>query len=188
MNTLNNETETPGLKSGGQSRIMGKLLYLTVGGLLLVSILLGVTYIVKKNRLEAANTDGSNTQELVNVVSLTLKPATIKDRINLHAVVEAWLKFSIMAEVRGRVVQKVVEEGANVNKGDLIAVLDGRTPSQLKGYYTRVNCEVNVRRYVLVAKFSHWVITPVVGGQGSYTSKPRKVGILTVPILSDVRV
>ena len=93
---------------------------------MVISILLGVTYLVKKDRLAAASSDAGNSQDLVNVVALTMKPTTIKDRINLPAVVEPWLKLVIMAEVRGKVVQKTVGEGANIKKGDLIAVLDNR--------------------------------------------------------------
>lgn len=126
MNALKNDKESPDMNSEGKARILRKLPYLTVVVLLVISLLLGVTYLVKKNQLEAANSETSNTQELVNVVALTLEPTTIKDRINLPAVVEPWLKLNIMAEVRGKVVQKAVEEGANVKKGDLIAVLDNR--------------------------------------------------------------
>lgn len=126
MNSYENGSETSNLKSGNPGRIRWKLPHLTVVILLVISILLGVTYLVKKNRLEAASRDSSGTQALVNVVALTLKPSTIRDRINLPAVVEPWLKLVIMAEVKGKVVQKVVEEGTDVKKGDLIAVLDNR--------------------------------------------------------------
>ncbi len=126
MNTFENEKETPNLNSGSRSQKPRKLPYLIVGVMLVISILLGVTYLVKKYQLEAAGNEANGEQDLVNVVTLTLEPTTIKDRINLPAVVEPWLKLEIMAEVRGKVVQKVVEEGANVKKGDLIAVLDNR--------------------------------------------------------------
>lgn len=113
-------------KSELSAPVRRKLPYLAVGVMLVVGILLGVTYLVKKDRLEAASSEGGNSQELVNVVTLTMKPTTIQDRINLPAVVEPWLKLNVMAEVRGRVVQKAAEEGAHVTKGDLIAVLDSR--------------------------------------------------------------
>ena len=113
-------------KSGEQTRLWRKLPYLTVGVMLVIGILLGVSYLVKKNRLEAASNDDSNKQELVNVDILTLVPTTIRDRINLPAMVEPWIKLDIMAEVKGKVVQKAVEEGTNVKKGDLIAILDNR--------------------------------------------------------------
>jgi RND family efflux transporter MFP subunit len=41
-------------------------------------------------------------------------------------VVEPWVRLAVMAEVRGKVIQKALEEGDEVKKGDLIAVLDSR--------------------------------------------------------------
>lgn len=114
------------MKSGMIVRLWGRLPYLVVVLMLVMIVLLGVTCSEKKNRLEAAGSKGTKSQELVNVVALELKPTTIRDRINLPAVVEPWLELSIMAEVRGKVVEKAVEEGARVKKGDLIAVIDER--------------------------------------------------------------
>ena len=60
----------------------------------------------------------------VNVVALALAPETIRDRINLPGVVEPWIKFDVIAEVRGEVIEKRMEKGTPVKKGDIIAVLD----------------------------------------------------------------
>ena len=62
----------------------------------------------------------------VNVVTLALTPAGISDRINLPGVVEPWIKFNVVAEVRGQVTEKRVEKGAHVREGDIIVVLDTR--------------------------------------------------------------
>jgi len=62
----------------------------------------------------------------INVVSLKLQPETIQDRINLPGVVEPWVKFNIVAEVRGEVKKKLIEKGVSITKGDIIALLDTR--------------------------------------------------------------
>lgn len=126
MNKDMKQLETLKKKTGLMVRIWGLLPYLVVALMLVMIIVLGATCSDKQDRLEAAGGEGAGTQELVNVVSLTLKPTTIRDRISLPAVVEPWLELAIMAEVRGKVVQKAVEEGARVQKGDLIAVIDER--------------------------------------------------------------
>jgi len=60
----------------------------------------------------------------VNVVALELVKQPIRDRINLPGIVEPWVKFNIIAEVRGEVMEKRIEKGTSINAGDVIAVLD----------------------------------------------------------------
>ncbi len=62
----------------------------------------------------------------VNVVALALSPRELRDRINLPGVVEPWVKYNIVAEVRGEVREKRIEKGTRVKKGDVIAILDDR--------------------------------------------------------------
>lgn len=120
-------SETPDLKTGMLARIWGLLPYLAVVLLAALLVFRGVTCSEKKDKLAAANNkDPASAQEAVNVVVLKLKPVRIQDRINLPAIVEPWIKLKIMAEVRGRVIQKKVQEGASVRKGDLLAVIDER--------------------------------------------------------------
>lgn len=65
-------------------------------------------------------------QQDVNVVTLVLVPAPIRDRINLPGIVEPWVKLEVLAEVSGKVNKKAVDEGDSVQKGDVIATLDSR--------------------------------------------------------------
>ena len=60
----------------------------------------------------------------VNVVALELVEQPIRDRINLPGIVEPWVKFNILAEVQGEVIEKRIEKGTSINAGDVIAVLD----------------------------------------------------------------
>jgi len=78
---------------------------------------------------EEMNRNGEKTMQArqsVNVVALELVPSTIRDRINLPGVIEPWIKLDILAEVKGKVIRKIVEEGDTIAKGDIIAVLDSR--------------------------------------------------------------
>jgi membrane fusion protein (multidrug efflux system) len=64
--------------------------------------------------------------QAVNVVTMRVTPMPIRDRINLPGVIEPWVKLKILSEVSGKVIQKVIDEGVTVKKGDLIAVIDSR--------------------------------------------------------------
>ncbi len=61
-----------------------------------------------------------------NVVALVMSPGPIRDQINLPAVVHPWVELQVVAEVRGQVVRKLVEEGQRVRKGTLLAKIDDR--------------------------------------------------------------
>jgi RND family efflux transporter MFP subunit len=76
---------------------------------------------IRENKL-AAEPDRTD----VNVAVLELTPMTIRDRINLPGVVEPWVKYNIIAEVRGEVKQKLIDKGTPIKAGDVIAVLDKR--------------------------------------------------------------
>jgi len=79
-----------------------------------------------KEEMELKGETEKQTGQLVNVVAMELTPTTIRDRINFPGTVEPWIKLEILAEVRGKVIKKVVVEGSSVNKNDVIAVLDSR--------------------------------------------------------------
>ncbi len=74
----------------------------------------------------------------VNVVTLNLNPSPMHDRIRLPGEVEPWVKLAILAEVRGRIVAKKVEEGQTVKKGEIIAMIDPRDYDNLLAQ-TRAN-------------------------------------------------
>lgn len=79
-----------------------------------------------KERIEAGELDIEPPRPDVNVVAMELNPQTVRERINLPGVVEPWVGYDIIAEVRGEVVEKRIEKGASVAAGDVIAVLDKR--------------------------------------------------------------
>lgn len=60
----------------------------------------------------------------VNVVAMTVVPRPITDRINLPGVVEPWVKYDIVSEVRGEVIEKPMDKGRAVKAGQVIAEID----------------------------------------------------------------
>jgi len=94
---------------------------------LLLIIVLGYMVGSKSKALEAEKKAAlKESNPSVNVVTMEMKPKSIRDRINLPGVVEPWVKLKILSEVRGKIIQKVMDEGAEVRKGDIIAVIDPR--------------------------------------------------------------
>jgi membrane fusion protein (multidrug efflux system) len=92
--------------------------------ILFIFILMGA--IRDKSSLIAANkaAEGSREKPPVNVVTLTLSPTTITDRINLPGVVEPWTRLSLMAKLNGSITKVLVKEGDHVKKGDIIALIE----------------------------------------------------------------
>ncbi|MGB3224162.1 MAG: efflux RND transporter periplasmic adaptor subunit [Desulforhopalus sp.] len=92
--------------------------------IILIFILMGA--IRDKSTLIAANkaAEGSREKPPVNVVTLTLSPTTITDRINLPGVVEPWTRLSLMAKLSGSITKVLAKEGDHVKKGDIIALIE----------------------------------------------------------------
>jgi membrane fusion protein (multidrug efflux system) len=92
--------------------------------IIFIFILMGA--IRDKSSLIAANkaAEGSREKPPVNVVTLTLSPTTITDRINLPGVVEPWTRLSLMAKLNGSITKVLVKEGDHVKKGDIIALIE----------------------------------------------------------------
>lgn len=60
----------------------------------------------------------------VNVVTLELRPALLRDKISLPGVIEAWRSLQLMAKVAGSVEEIFVKEGDQVRPGQLVARLE----------------------------------------------------------------
>jgi membrane fusion protein (multidrug efflux system) len=97
--------------------------------LLLVLIVFGLGAWVReeKNRIQEEKRSGVVLERPpVNVVVQELVPVRLHDRLNLPGIVESWERLDIVAEVRGTVVELLVEKGDHVNRGDVIVRLDSR--------------------------------------------------------------
>jgi len=108
-------------------RIWGALPSLFLTTLIVVVVMLfGRIQSESKILEEQKKTQMRQKQPDVNVVTLELAPAPIRDRINLPGITQPWVKLDVLTEVSGKVAKKAVEEGNSVRKGDVIAVFDSR--------------------------------------------------------------
>ena len=81
----------------------------------------------KQTRLEEAKKAAIKKQvPAVRVITLTLKPRQLEDKINLPAQVEPYRDVWVKAEVPGQVVKVFVEEGQTLKKGQVLVKLDDR--------------------------------------------------------------
>ena len=96
-------------------------------GIILVTIILIIFFTmikIKANSIEEQReTDSEKKESLVNVITMSLHPAEIKEKLNFLAHAEAWSDFDIPAEVSGIILKKNVKKGSYVKKGDMIATV-----------------------------------------------------------------
>lgn len=62
----------------------------------------------------------------VNVVTLELRSAPLRDKISLSGAVEAWESIQLMPKIGGSIEEVLVKEGDTVRKGQLIAKIESR--------------------------------------------------------------
>ena len=91
---------------------------------------------------------------LTNVVTMAVQPKLVMEKISLPGVAKPWISLNVVAEVKGKIVTKGVEEGARVKKGDILGVIDKRDyqhnyNSALASYDTAKTTE---KRYKALSK------------------------------------
>lgn len=90
-----------------------------------IIIILGFGTAAKKSQVEEAKKAGlKEGPPAINVVTMTMKKGTIRDRINLPGVIEPWVKLQVPAEVAGVIEVKKLTKGAYVKRGETIAVIE----------------------------------------------------------------
>jgi len=118
-------------KSNTRSKILrfiwGIIPWLMVGLIVVFIVNMGGRIKEKQTRLEEAKKAAIKKQvPAVRVITLTLKPRQLEDKINLPAQVEPYRDVWVKAEVPGQVVKVFVEEGQTVKKGQVLVKLDDR--------------------------------------------------------------
>ena len=108
--------------------------------LILAALGLGARVKSEKNSiLEEKRNAATPERPPVNVVVQEMVPRLLRDRLNLPGMIEPWDELHILAEVRGKVAEVLVEEGDRVNRGDLIARIDSsdyeNTRNSIKASY-----------------------------------------------------
>ena len=123
MNTSDSSPKNPGFGR----RFWAKLPLIF---LILLIICIGVLFSQiksKKETLQAEQEAALKTSEpQVNVVTLEVLPQEITDKINLPGTVIPFMEVNVLAEVRGQVTKRHVDQGVIVQKGDLLVTLDAR--------------------------------------------------------------
>lgn len=90
-------------------------------------VIMGGRIMDKKARLEEARKAAMKKEvELVSVITLSLKPRRLEDKINLPAQVEPYKDLWVKAQVPGQVIKVLVQEGQAVTNGQVIVQLDDR--------------------------------------------------------------
>jgi len=90
-------------------------------------VILGGRIIEEQGRLaEAKKAAMKKEVPAVRVITLTLKPERLEDKISLPADIEPFEDLWVKAEVRGQVVSIPAKEGQRIKKGQLLVKLDDR--------------------------------------------------------------
>ncbi len=118
-------------KSDSKTKILrflwGIFPWLIVGLILGLIVILGGRIIEEQGRLaEAKKAAMKKEVPAVRVITLTLKPERLEDKISLPAEVEPFEDLWVKAEVKGQVVSIPAKEGRLVKKGQLLVKLDDR--------------------------------------------------------------
>ena len=118
-------------KSDSKTKVLrflwGIFPWLMVGLILGLIVILGGRIIEEQGRLaEAKKAAMKKEVPAVRVITLTLKPERLEDKISLPAEVEPLEDLWVKAEVKGQVVSIPAKEGRLVKKGQLLVRLDDR--------------------------------------------------------------
>jgi membrane fusion protein (multidrug efflux system) len=121
----------PGSKKDMNIKILravwGKLPWLLVIILIITSLTIFRNVWEERNRIEEARKAAIKQNiPAVKVIILSLEAKRLEDKINLPATVEPYENLWVKTEVSGQVVNILVKEGQNVEKGQLLVELDAR--------------------------------------------------------------
>ena len=97
----------------------------TVLCLIVLMVVLSLAISGKKSTLEQEKRSAiAGEKAPINVVTLTLNPTTIIDRINLPGSIEPWVELQLLAKIGGSVQEVLVREGEGVRRGQVLAVIE----------------------------------------------------------------
>jgi len=142
MNQLESENKTRILRF-----IWGSFPWIIVIVLCLSLILLYTNIKEKGKRLEEENKAATKEEASVQVVTLTVEPAKIEEKLNLPAAVESFENLWVKSEASGQVINILVKEGQMVKKGQVMVELDARDYTsrleRIEANYKLVTIEYN---------------------------------------------
>ena len=107
--------------------IWGVIPWLMVALIVVFIVIMGNRIKEKKAYLEEKKRTAIKKEvPAVRVITLTLTPRRLVDKINLPAQIEPYEEVWVKTEVPGQVVEILVKEGQKVNKGQVLVKLDDR--------------------------------------------------------------
>jgi len=123
---LPQKTETP--FPGRVLRFILKKLPFAVFVLIIAAVLSFMMHKISlyKAELRNARTEDIKEAPRPNVITMEITPGKVVEKISLPGVAKPWISLTVPAEVKGKVIKKLVHQGDAVNKGDVIALIDTR--------------------------------------------------------------
>ena len=107
--------------------VWGVVPWLAAAGMIVFIVVMGKLLIVKHGRLaEAKNAAMDKEVPAIKVITLTLEPRQLVDKISLPGEVTPFEELWIKTEAKGQVVKVAAAEGQDVKKGQLLFKLDDR--------------------------------------------------------------
>jgi len=135
--------------------VWGALPWIMVVAIVVVIVVLGGRIKEEKTRLELTKKAAiKEAAPAVRVITLTLEPRRLEDKLTLPAEVESRENLWVKAEVSGQVIEILVEEGQLIKKGQVLAKLDDRDYrsrlARIEANYK--HAKLNYERYVELSK------------------------------------
>jgi membrane fusion protein (multidrug efflux system) len=121
MDQFESETKTRVLRF-----IWGSFPWLVVIMLVIFIAVLFFNIKGKISRLEEENKAATKEEVSVQVVTLTVEPVQLEEKLNLPATVESFENLWVKSEASGQVTNILVKEGQMVQKGQVLVELDSR--------------------------------------------------------------
>lgn len=153
MKTESNINQTTGKKL---LRIIWKSLPFLVVLLAILFVILPLGKRISSKKIEFAQkqaNEKSDTKALTNVITMELIPAMVMEKLSLPGVAKPWISLEVVSEIRGKIVNKKVAEGLQVNKDDILAVIDksdyqNAYDSALASYETALSTQKRLKALV----------------------------------------
>ena len=153
MKTESNINQTTGKKL---LRIIWKNIPFLVVLLVILFVILPLGKRISSKKMELAQKQAhekSDTKALTNVITMELIPAMVMEKLSLPGVAKPWISLEVVSEIKGKVVNKKVTEGLQVNKDDILAVIDksdyqNAYDSALASYETALSTQKRLKALV----------------------------------------
>ncbi len=139
--------------------IWGLIPWLMAAAIIVFMVFLVKLLIAKHGRLaEAKNAAMDKEVPAIKVITLTLEPRQLVDKISLPAEVTPYEELWVKTEAKGQVVEVAVAEGQDVKKGQLLVKLDDRDYrsrlARVEASYKLATLELNRIRNLTKKKYA----------------------------------